>query len=388
MKYIIKLLRNKTARCSLIYKSALSGENSLLNRLGGSVFMLLFILLIGGVAGCGNSAPNKYEPAASETANLKPAEKAPVYGPLNHMLLDEEKQKTVLKRPIIITIDNFSKARPQAGISRADIMYELPAEGGISRYLAVFYCGFAETAGPIRSARPYLIDVAKSYGGVYVHSGGSPDALNYLSRSGWPYINEFAYGAYFWRDKSRRPPHNLYTGIDKLTELINSKGWNDKKIAPTPFLFLSPVDKVEGEKTHTIEINYPYTRNTYVYDENNRSYQRKINDEFQMDALDGQYVWVANVIVQKVKSKVLDSEGRLEINMKGQGEAILFTRGIVREGSWEQRGDERAVFRDGETGLEWRLSPGQTWIQVCDGSVKIHYEYISAEENQQEGIRE
>lgn len=305
-----------------------------------------------------------------------------VYGPLNHLKLDEQAQSEVLDRPIVVTIDNLSKARPQSGLAMADLMYELPAEGGISRYLAVFYCSSPDIVGPVRSARPYLVDVAKGYGGVYVHAGGSMDALSYLQKGSWPYINEFAYGSSFWRDKSRKAPHNLYTSIENLMEIITKKGWNEK-IQPEALLFLEEGETVEGERAELVKINYPYARNLYTYDSQTGLYLRQVNESNHLDAVTEEQIYAANILVQKVKSKVLDSEGRLEINLVGEGEAILFSQGITRSGTWKRSSlNSRTVFTDALSGQEWKLFPGQTWIQVTDGTVSISYESLSGESQQ------
>ncbi len=359
----------------------------------GLIFCAALFLFL---SGCGGEAPVDLQ---DEDISLSEPEPEAVYGPLNHQLLDEEAQNNVLPRPIVVTIDNFAKARPQSGLNKADLIYELPAEGGISRFLAVFYCGSSDIIGPVRSARPYLVDVAKEYGGVYIHVGGSPDALNYLAKGGWPYINEFAFGKYFWRDKKRKAPHNLYTSIENLSEAIAAKGW-DEIIIPEAFKFIetpednpagpegdnleedkgedNPVEdniiKDGGERAAIVRINYIAARNTYTYDEEKNFYWRQINENPHVDAVTDEQLTAANIIVQMVDSKVLDKEGRLEINMIGRGEAMLFSRGQVKKGSWERASlGHRTVFKD-ESGREWELSPGQTWIQVADKTVKISYE--------------
>lgn len=336
----------------------------------------LLLLLVGGLLlllpGCGAKAPP--EENGEDIALLPPEGPEPVYGPLNHALLDEEAQAQVLKRPLVVTIDNLSRARPQSGLNKADLLYELPAEGGISRFLAIFYCGSSEVVGPIRSARPYLVDVAKEYGGMYIHVGGSQDALNYLATGGWPYLNEFSSGKYFWRDKKRRAPHNLYTSTENLAKAMADKGW-DEEIVPRAFLFLEEGERIVGtEKADIVRINYIHARNTYTYDQENGFYWRQINNNPHVDAESDEQLTAVNIIVQKVSSRVLDREGRLAINMVGEGEALLFSQGLVKKGVWKRPSlGEPTIFGD-ENGLEWKLAPGTTWIQVTDQTVKTSYE--------------
>ena len=82
------------------------------------------------------------------------------------------------RRPLAVMIENHADSRPQSGLSRADVVYEAVAEGGISRFLAVFYCGAAAGSakpydvGPVRSARTYFLDWASEYADypLYLHA--------------------------------------------------------------------------------------------------------------------------------------------------------------------------------------------------------------------------
>ncbi|MGI5891579.1 MAG: DUF3048 domain-containing protein [Bacillota bacterium] len=277
-------------------------------------------------------------------------------------------------RPVVVTIDNAPKARPQSGLMDADLLYEIPAEGGVSRFLAVFYHGVSDKIGPIRSARPYLVDIAREWQGVYVHVGGSPDALSYLANGNWPYINEFSHGSYFWRDKSRRAPHNLYTSSENLWQDITAKGWDEEKTV-TAWPFLSQSQTQMGDiAADVIKINYSSAKNTYKYDSREDVYWREIANKPHVDADSGEQLAVKNVIVQYVTSRVLDSAGRLSIDMTGEGDALLFSGGIVKKGFWKRPGlDYSTIFMD-EEGNEWKMSSGKTFIQVVDQTVKVSYE--------------
>jgi len=304
-----------------------------------------------------------------------------VYCPLDHAELDEATLAAMPQRPIVVTIDNQGQARPQSGVGSADIVYEIPAEGGISRYLAVFYHGSADKIGPVRSARPYLVDVAKEWDALYIHCGGSQDALNYLSEGDLPYANQFSNGKYFWRDKSRYAPHNLYTSSANLLQLLNDKGWNEA-VYINSFSFLEEGQNVGSTlQVNELEIKYPAARNKYVYDSTRGGYLRYVNGDPFIDAETNAQIVAANILVQEVHSTVLDNVGRLEIDMVGTGDALLFTQGFVKEGVWQRDSlSGRTIFKDSEGG-EWSLSPGQTWIQVVDQNVKISYQATPLETN-------
>jgi len=317
--------------------------------------------------------------ACQKDENQEIAEETKVYCPLDHAELDEATLASMPKRPIVVTIDNLGQARPQSGIGSADLVYEIPAEGGISRYLAVFYHGSSAKIGPVRSARPYMVDIAKEFNAVYIHCGGSQDALDYLSRGNLPYANEFGNSKYFWRDKSRRAPHNLYISSENLLQMLNDKGWNES-VSVKSFIFLEKGQTIDSRmQVGELEIKYPAARDKYIYDSAQGGYLRYVNGDPFIDAETDAQIVAANILVQEVRSTVLDSEGRLAIDMVGDGDALLFTQGFVKEGVWQRDSlSGRTVFKDAE-GSQWPLSPGQTWIQVVDQNVKISYQAVPVE---------
>ena len=99
------------------------------------------------------------------------------------------------------------------------------AEGGTPRFIALFQSGNAEKIGPIRSARPYFLDISKEYNLPFAHCGGSEEALNEIKNKNLMSMNEMAYASTYWRDKVRKAPHNLYTSTEKLRELVKTKNY-------------------------------------------------------------------------------------------------------------------------------------------------------------------
>ncbi len=300
-----------------------------------------------------------------------------IYCPLDHVELEE-----MPVRPIIVTIGNSPGARPQSGISDADILYEIPAEGGVSRYLAVFYHGQADKIGPVRSARPYLIDIAREYQGVYIHAGGSNDAITYLAKNVIPYINQINHSSGFWRDKSRKAPHNLYTSSDNLVQELTAKKWWQKKEVQA-FSFAEDVSlpqKTQGD----IEVSYLSSKVRYTYDTEKECYWRYIGKEKCIDENSQEQLAVSNIIVQKVKSKVLDQEGRLSIDLVGSGEAYFFTKGGFTACTWQKDDlNSRTVYLLAD-GSEITLTPGKTWIQIIDQNTNLQYEIVAEQAEQKD----
>jgi len=200
-----------------------------------------FRFLIGPIAP-GLISPLPVEEARSRVDLTAPKTEA---CPLNgKMFTQGEKQIWEGRRPLTVMVENHAEARPQSGLSKVDIVYEAVAEGGITRLLAIYYCGVAAedfVIGPVRSARTYYLDFASEYGDypLYAHVGGAnkpgpSNALGQISDYGWLAkgndMNQFSLGfPTFWRDYERlgRPvatEHTMYTTADKLYEIAHQRG--------------------------------------------------------------------------------------------------------------------------------------------------------------------
>ncbi|MHB1125786.1 MAG: DUF3048 domain-containing protein [Bacillota bacterium] len=276
------------------------------------------------------------------------------------------------RRPLAVMIDNAPQARPQSGLNKADVVIEAPAEGGVTRFMAVFYHGEAEEIGPVRSARPYFIDRARDYGAIYVHAGWSPQAKAYLEKGTVPYINEFRYGSWFYRSSRRSAPHNLYSNTEKLwslAEKVKIKQAGELQVIS----LLAEQESPTGGGAQTLVIYYPQkdSKVRYEFDAVSGKYRRFQGDEPQNDNLTGDRLEAANVIVQYVPQVIVDGVGRLEMKMLGEGEARVYTNGQARDARWSKKGlDQPTTFVDAQ-GEPIPLKPGQTWIQVVATGTRV-----------------
>lgn len=296
-----------------------------------------------------------------------PKIKDPMTNPLTGEVTSE-----LPSRPFILSTDNADGARPQSGISKADIVYEFPVEGGISRLEPIYYSQIPGAIGPSRSARPYFVDMAREYKAVFVHHGWSPQAKKYLETNVVPYISAFTYGNLFYRTNTKAAPHNSYTNGKEIWKLIKEKGWDEPQDVRR-FQFLTTGEEQAGVRATNININYRTNKNNYKYDAKTGKYKRSVNGQAYKDEATSKQVTTTNILVQKVKSKVLDSKGRLKINMTSGGKAILFTNGVAVQGRWSRKDlDSPTIFMD-ESGNELKLNVGTTWIQVVDDGVKVEY---------------
>ena len=294
-------------------------------------------------------------------------------------LIGEESETKYPARPLVVSIDNVGDAIPQSWISKADLVYEFPVEGQQSRLNAIYHSEFPEEFGPIRSTRPYFVDLTREYKGIFLAHGWSPAAREYLQSDVVPYINAMTSSLDFYRVDDKEGPHDSYIKWSEVQSAIEEEGWWDEKQDIKPFTFLGKDEKSAGEAATYIEVDYGASECEYTYDAEKRLYYRSIDGEAYVDHETGEQIAVSNVLVQEVSSEVLDNKGRLEIDMCAGGDAMLFTDGKVVKGTWTRADlDSRTVFVDAE-GKEFKLSVGSSWVQVADQDTSVEYEGPDAE---------
>jgi hypothetical protein len=276
---------------------------------------------------------------------------------------------------VTIMIDNYSDARPQYGLAEAKVVYEAPVEGGLTRFMAVFEeSQKVDEVGPVRSARPYYLDWLEEYSrGLYMHSGGSPDALSEIDNRDIFDANEFYWGEFYWRSNNHYAPHNLFTKSELWQEIISSSksssstvswdGWKFGTISNSP---------TSTELVKSIQISY---MTDYVvgweYVASTTRYSRSINNQSHIDNNDGQGIMANNILVQYISLKVLDNYGRLKLGTISSGEARVLRKGEMIRGTWKKESiSGRTRFYDKEE-KEIILTPGITWVQVVPEGISI-----------------
>ena len=343
----------------------------------GQIKRLLLLMLLAVVAlvlllaGCSSKKDNGAGTASGPAGTAAQDESNLVRCPLT----GEKVTETALqRRPLAVMIENSPAARPQSGLNKADIVYEMLAEGDITRFMAVFLHGDAGELGPVRSARPYFIERALDYNAVYVHCGGSEAAKQMVSQEQVAHLDEFSIGRRaFWRVRTRKAPHNLYTDTEKLRRVAAQKGYEEMPEI-TPFRFSEAGETAAaGRASAGPTIHYPRVYNVamFKYDNKQKLYKRYTGGRPHKDSFTGEQLTARNIIVQYVNTKVIDEAGRRAMNMEGSGRALLFTGGKVYEGRWNKAGlRSRTVFSD-EYGEEFKLNPGQTWIEVVPQRTRV-----------------
>lgn len=336
----------------------------------GLLVLILLLFLSAFLGGCDRS---KKGGDASNAAKEK--EKASI--PSNYLAcpLDGEMAPPakLQRRIVAVTVENSPQARPQAGLLEADRVYEVLAEGGITRFLAVYLHGEPERIGPVRSARPYLLELAKEYDAVYFHAGGSDAAFAMIRQEQLPVVNEFQNGRYFWRSKDRKPPHNLYTSIAKAREAVQDKGFAGMINSFPRWSIVKDVPSM-GEQAKSISLRYSADYLVgYSYNQGRKLYMRSVSGTAHRDAISGKQLSAKNIIVQFAGTKVLDNEGRLEISLIGSGKGLLFQQGMVHEVSWVKDSSSSPTCFYEQDGSQIKLLAGQTWIEVMPLGAKVQF---------------
>lgn len=276
------------------------------------------------------------------------------------------------RRPIAVMLDNLYPARPQAGLKDADICYEILAEGRITRYLVVFYSTLPDLVGPIRSARPYFIEKALELDAIYVHVGGSNQALKDIKRYEMADIDGLSSGA-FWRENHKRIPHNMYSSANAILKEATNKRYRDQ-VFPEFNPFYSVHTELTGKEANEIKFVYKeptqsdsigyYT--SYKYNNETRLYSRYTNGKPHVDEIDQTQLTCTNIVVQYAKTKVIDSEGRLQVDFVGTGSGRYYTDGHVIDITWEKQSPTSVTEFFDLNGSKLLLNPGKTWIQVYE----------------------
>ncbi len=283
-----------------------------------------------------------------------------------------------------VMVDNHPDARLESGVSKAKIVYEAPVEGGLTRYLAIFDSKQAVAeVGPVRSARAYFLDWMQEYGrGLYMHSGGSPEALNLIKVRNIFDANEFFWGQYYNRSQERPAPHNLYTGNGNWLEIINKYGNKSSLFtADKAWKYSRLVGQTIGKKGG---LKIPFSESyevVWTYDAKNLNYSRARNGIKETDK-DGSEVRARNILVQITGVREIngDDKGRVDVTTVGSGEAIILKKGAVIYGTWKKSSltartrfytYEKSPSGGSPIGREVVLIPGNTWVEVVPANVNV-----------------
>jgi hypothetical protein len=288
---------------------------------------------------------------------------APLTGqPVSHDLAN--------RRPIGVTLDNLSPdARPQSGLDRADLVFETLAEGGITRFLAIYQSQDASMIGPVRSTRLYFNSWAAALHIIFGHDGGNVDALQQLPSLGSVY-NEDAdrITGPFWRISSRQVPHNEYTSTIKLRQYAAAHGGSTTGIGMTiPHKRDSlPIGRPGRSYIH-IQFSYGDYNVEWEYDPGANDYLRFMGGAPHVEATTGKQLRAKNVVVMftdETSAPDPYTPGAIHMRTEGTGKAIVYEDGSAIQGTWSKSSVDAPLQWLNASGEPIALNRGPTWVEV------------------------
>ncbi len=345
--------------------------------------------------------------------------------PLNGKLYTKE-EKTIwsARRPLTVMIENHNDSRPQSGLQTADIVYEAVAEGGITRFMGVFYCGQVAGSkankydvGPVRSARTYFLDLASEYSDypLYNHVGGAncsaatdggpcttatkAQALEQISAYGWTSkgtwgdLSQFSLSYKACRrepDRTGTPKateHTMYCSSSELWNIAQTRGLTNiteaKKVSwdknYRPWLF-----KQDDKTSTTLDATnvsfdfWPSTKGynvTWKYDNSSNVYKRFNGGVEHIDFNTQKVITTKNIIIQFVKeSRSVDEHLHNLYAVIGNGSGVLVQNGTKTDITWAKANRvSRTIFKDKKTGKEINLVPGNVWVAIIPIGNSVTY---------------
>lgn len=295
----------------------------------------------------------------------------------------EEKKVQIFNgndRPIAVMIDNHSDAWPQSGLQDAYMVYEIVVEGGETRLMALFKGVNVEKIGPVRSARHYFIDYAMENDAIYVHFGQSPQAQSDIKKYSINDINGIAEdGTTFKRVKDKAAPHNAVTSTENLLKSAQSKKYKTTSSETSVLNYVTDeVNLEDGEEAKSVTIPHSMLQTVkYVYNEDEKVYERYARNKQQKDWTSGDVITTKNIIITFCDNYTLtDSEnkGRQGLKNIGTFDGYYITNGrAIKIKCIKNARDEKTVYHDLE-GNVIDVNDGNTFVNICPINSDVVFE--------------
>lgn len=363
----------------------------------------------------GGAATPVATPAIGGGLNIDPAAPRTSECPINGAMYTSAEEKVwESRRPLFVMIENSPDSRPQSGLGSADVIYEAVAEGGVSRFGAVFYCGVAARdtiVGAVRSARTHFINAASEYNyPLYTHVGGANcgssdpktctsdkrvQALEQINAYGWGGakgndLNQFSIGfPTFWRDYERlgrtvATEHTMYSSTEKLWKYALTRGWSNKSPDGklewsdkfVPFTFKDDAK----EKGSVSKISFGFWESYHQfdviwnYDSATNSYSRDNGGEAHKDRNDDSTLSAKVVVVQFTKELgPLDEHKHMLYELIGTGKGILFQDGTATEVTWSKKDREAKTVWTDAKGKKVAFNRGKIFFEILPLDNTVEY---------------
>ncbi len=285
---------------------------------------------------------------------------------------------SVPSRPALaVKVTNFATARPQTGLDKADIVFEEPVEGGITRFVAVFQCQGASLVGPIRSARNIDVGILGQFGTpLLAHMGGIQPVLADIDASPIKDLNLIDHGTVTQQIPGRVAPYDTYASTSALWGLAPTD------TAPPAPVFAYSATTPSGTGVGPVaSVAIPFSGNSTVvwkYDAKLHAFQRYYGSTPD-DLSTGTQETAANVVVQFVHVTygpwLENSTGGLEVQANlyqdASGQALVFRSGVEIPGTWSRSSLAQPTQFTSSGGQPVDLQPGQTWVELVPTTVTV-----------------
>lgn len=324
---------------------------------------------------------DKDEPAEEEV-EPEPEAPQPIVKYFSHLTGGElADQAALTSAATCVMIENSPNARPQSGLRNAGIVYEAIAEGGITRFMAIYQNNMPELVGPVRSLRLYYAHWAKPYQCSIAHVGGAGDVLPLVRNpaNGYRDIDQFFNGGSYWRAADRYAPHNVYTNAEKMNALNAAKGYTSSNFAGFERAVADAVPTRSETKVNNIglTISSALWNVSYAYDAASNTYLRAhVSGGAHMDK-DASGALIQNapkVVVAIMVDQVARGGGYSNVVTTGSGAAHVFQNGEYISGTWSRGSiDEELKIRDAE-GNDIVFNRGQIWISAVPKNNAVNME--------------
>jgi hypothetical protein len=286
------------------------------------------------------------------------------------------------RRPIAVILAEDPVTRPLAGISEADLVFEMSViTNSITRMMAVYVCYSPQEIGSLRSARHDFIPLAMGLDAVLVHWGGSHFALDKLDAGIMDNIDALKnpYNA-FYRKKGIPRPHNGFTSMERLVNSAKRLGYRlENKFEGYPHITANSQQLTANSQQQinkTLKIGYPYPYDIkYQYNPETNSYWRWRGNQPEIDKNNGQQIEAKNIVIMRAASRQIEGPYYNDVDIEGSGECQVYQNGLVISCTWQKdkaNPASKLYFLD-ESGQEIKFVPGQIWIEIVEPNQEVSW---------------
>lgn len=283
-------------------------------------------------------------------------------------------------RPLSVMVENHLDARPQSGLNEAEVIYEAMAEGGITRFMAMYLAQSADKIGPVRSARLHYVSWAAEYDAAYAHWGGSAEALGYLNSHSRPFnLDQFKFAKAFYRDTSvhKATEHTGYTSVQSLRTVLEQ---NNQERASTFDLWTFKEDAVVGQRPASQTVKIAFLNSTsykgeFDYRPETNDYARLTGGVAHVDAKGQQLTAKTIVLLYQAVRGYTDAGGHpaVDVTTIGSGRAVVIEDGVATEGRWSKASMNDRTYITDSANQPLALNRGKLWVVSVPTGSSVTY---------------